>query len=61
MGMLDRYLKIKKSVLENPNAPVSADDLLHIMGWGDFLSDGAVMDNVDNAIGKSKRLKGPHG
>ena len=61
MGLFDNFKKTDVRSVETPSAPVSADDLLHIMEWGDFLSDGAVMDNVDNAIGKSKRLKGPHG
>tara|TARA_B100001939_G_scaffold143280_1_gene124058 strand:- start:39 stop:176 length:138 start_codon:yes stop_codon:yes gene_type:complete len=38
MGMFDRFLMTEERALENPNAPVSADDFLHIMGWGDFSS-----------------------
>lgn len=37
--------------MENSNAPMSADDFLHIMGWGDFSSSAGVRFNVDNAIG----------
>ena len=38
MGMFDRFIKTEEGVLENPYAPVSADDFPHIMGWGDFSS-----------------------
>ena len=51
MGMFDRFIKTEDRTLENPNAPVSADDFLHIMGWGDFSSSAGVRFNVDNAIG----------
>ena len=51
MGMFDRFLKTEERALENPNAPVSADDFLHIMGWGDFSSAAGVTVNVDNALG----------
>ena len=30
MGIFDRAIKTKERTLENPNAPVSADDFLHI-------------------------------
>ena len=49
MGLFDNFKKIDVRSLENPNAPVSADDFLHIMGWGDFSSDAGVTVNVDNA------------
>ena len=32
--------------LEYPIGTVSVDDFLHIMGWGDFSSDGVVMANI---------------
>jgi len=51
MGMFDRFIKTEERTLENPNAPVSADDFLHIMGWGDFSSSAGVTVNVDNALG----------
>ena len=51
MGMFDRFIKTEERELENPNAPVSADDFLHIMGWGDFSSAVGVTVNVDNALG----------
>ena len=51
MGMFDRFIKTEERTLENLNAPVSADDFLHIMGWGDFSSSAAVTVHVDNAIG----------
>ena len=49
MGFFDNFKKNDVRSLENPNAPVSADDFLHIMGWGDFSSDAGVTVNVDNA------------
>ena len=51
MGMFDRFIKTEERELENPDAPVSADDFLHIMGWGDFSSTVGVTVNVDNALG----------
>ena len=51
MGMFDRFIKTEEHAFENPNAPVSADDSLHIMGWGDFSSAAGVTVNVDNALG----------
>jgi len=51
MGMFDRFIKTEERALENSNAPMSADDFLHIMGWGDFSSSAGVRFNVDNAIG----------
>ena len=51
MGMFDRFIKTEERALENTNAPVSADDFLHIMGWGDFSSAAGVTVNVDNALG----------
>ena len=54
MGMFNRFIKTGQRTLENPDAPVSADDFLHIVGWDDFSSDGAFIVNVDNAIVKTK-------
>jgi len=51
MGMFDRFINPEKRSLENPNAPVSANDFLHIMGWGDFSSAAGVTVNTDNALG----------
>ena len=51
MGMFDRFIKSGERTLENPNAPFSADDFLHIMGWGDLSSAAGVTVNVDNALG----------
>jgi len=51
MGVFQRFLKTEERALENPNAPVSADDFLHIMGWGEFSSSAGVTVNVDNALG----------
>ena len=51
MGMFDRFIKTEDRTLENPNAPLSADDFLQIMGWDDFSSAAGVTANVDNALG----------
>ena len=51
MGMFDRFIKTEERTLDNLNAPVSADDFLHTMGWGDFSSSAGVTVNVDNALG----------
>ena len=51
MGMFNRFLKTEERMLENPDAPLSADDFLRIMGWGDFSSAAGVTVNVDNALG----------
>ena len=51
MGMFHRFIKTEGRTLENSNAPVSAEDFLHIMGWGDFSSAAGVTVNVDNALG----------
>ena len=49
--MFDRFIKTEERTLENPNAPVSSEDFLHIMGWGDFSSAAGITVNVDNALG----------
>ena len=51
MGMFDKFLKPEQRSLENPNIPVSADNFLHLMGWGDFNSSSGVVVNVENALG----------
>ena len=38
MGLFDNFKKAEVRSLENPNAPVSAENFLHIVGWGDFQS-----------------------
>jgi hypothetical protein len=38
MGMFDNFKKAEVRSLENPTVPVSADNFLHLMGWGDFQS-----------------------
>jgi len=38
MGLFDNFKKAEVRSLENPNALVSADNFLHLMGWGDFQS-----------------------
>ena len=51
MGLFDNFKKAEVRSLENPNAPVSAENFLHIMGWGDFQSTAGVTVNIDNALG----------
>ena len=51
MGLFDRFRKVENRNLENPNAPVSADDFLQVMGWGDFVADAGVTVNTDSALG----------
>ena len=51
MGLFDNFKKAEVGSLENPNAPVSAENFLHIMGWGDFQSTAGVTVNIDNALG----------
>lgn len=51
MGLFDNFKKVEVRSLENPNAPVSAENFLHITGWGDFSSSAGVTINVDNALG----------
>ena len=51
MGLFDNFKKAEVRSLENPNGPVSAENFLHIMGWGDFQSAAGVIVNIDNALG----------
>ena len=51
MGLFDNFKKVDVRSLENPNIPVSSDNFLHLMGWGDFNSSSGVVVNVENALG----------
>ena len=51
MGLFDRFRKPEARNLENPSAPVSAEDFLQIMGWGDLTSASGVTVNTDTALG----------
>jgi HK97 family phage portal protein len=51
MGLFDNFKKVDVRSLENPNISVSADNFLHLMGWGDFNSSSGVVVNVENALG----------
>ena len=53
MGLFDKLLKTEERVVKQPNAPVSADDILHIIEWGDFSSTAGVTVNADNALSAS--------
>jgi hypothetical protein len=50
MGLFDSFKKAEVRSLENPNASVSAENFLHIMGWCDFQSSAGVTVNIDNAL-----------
>ena len=51
MGLFDRFRKAETRNLENPTAPVSANDFLQVMGWGDLFASAGVTVNVDTALG----------
>jgi HK97 family phage portal protein len=51
MAFFDRFRKAENRNLENPTAPVSANDFLQIMGWGDLYASSGVTVNVDTALG----------
>lgn len=52
MALFDRFRKREaRNAFENPNAPISSDDFLYQMGWGDFSSSSGVTVNVENALG----------
>ena len=51
MGLFDNFKKVDVRSLENPNIPVSADNFLHLMGWGDFNSSSGAVVNVENLLG----------
>lgn len=51
MGLFDRFRKTEERNLENPTAPVSANDFLQVMGWGDLFASSGVTVNVDTALG----------
>ena len=51
MGLFDNFKKAEVRSLENPTVPVSADNFLHLMGWGDFHSTSGVTVNIDTALG----------
>lgn len=51
MALFDRFRKAETRNLENPTAPVSANDFLQVMGWGDLFASSGVTVNVDTALG----------
>ena len=51
MGLFDRLRKPEARTLENPTAPVSAEDFLQVMGWGVGLSEAGVNVTIDSALG----------
>ena len=51
MGFFDRFRKAETRNLEDPNAPVSAEDFLQVMGWGEMTASAGVTVNVDTALG----------
>ena len=51
MALFDRFKKNENRNLENPSAPVSSQDFLQIMGWGDLNASSGVVVNTDTALG----------
>jgi len=51
MGIFDRFRQPEARNLENPSAPVSAEDFLQVMGWGGGLSEAGINVTIDNALG----------
>ena len=51
MGIFDNFKKTESRTLENPNVPVSSENFLHMMGWGEMSSQAGVTVNVDAALG----------
>ena len=51
MGLIDRFIKTEQRSLENPTIPVSADNFLHILGYGDTTAASGVTVNVETALG----------
>ena len=50
MGLIDRFIKTEKRSLENPNIPVSANNFLYILGYGDTTAASSVTVNVETAL-----------
>ena len=51
MGLIDRFIKTEKRSLKNPNITVSANNFLHILGYGDTTAASGVTVNVETALG----------
>jgi len=51
MALFDFFRKPESRNLEDPNAPVSAEDFLQVMGWGEMTASAGVTVNVDTALG----------
>jgi len=51
MALLDFLRKPENRNLEDPNAPVSAEDFLQVMGWGEMTASAGVTVNIDTALG----------
>lgn len=51
MGIFDSFRKTEARSLENPNVPVSSENFLHMMGWGEMSSQAGITVTVDNALG----------
>ena len=51
MGIFDNFKSKEARSLENPTVPVSSENFLHLMGWGDHTSQAGVTVNVDAALG----------
>ena len=51
MALFDRFRKPESRNLENPSSPVSAEDFLQVMGWGEMSASAGVTVNTDTALG----------
>jgi HK97 family phage portal protein len=51
MGIFDSFRRTEARNLENPRAPVSAEDFLQVMGWGGGLSESGINVTIDSALG----------
>ena len=51
MGLFSRRKAPEERNLENPSSPVSAEDFLQVMGWGELSASAGVTVNTDTALG----------
>ena len=50
MGLFDNFKSKEARSLENPNVPVSAENFLNLMGWGDFTAQAGILHQVEIVI-----------
>ena len=57
MGVFDRFVKPEqRSSLEDPSAPVSAENFLHLMGLGEYQAGAGVTINIENGFVRINHL-----